>query len=119
MQATVLFQPFYIDTLIQIITLFELILISICSPPEDVLDLPNRPRPLAFDPDQHKILNSELKQLYTAITRARVNVWIFDEEPQSRAPMFEYFKARRLVQCMGAKEEPLSESELYSQVFSI
>ncbi|GFR81204.1 TPR and ankyrin repeat-containing protein 1-like, partial [Elysia marginata] len=80
-----------------------------------ILKMPDRPRPLAFDSDQHKLLSSELKHLYTAITRARVNVWIFDKDPGSRGPMFEYFKARKLVQCMGAKEEPLSENFIFAQ----
>jgi len=52
---------------------------------------------LKFDPNYHKILNSEFKNLYTAVTRARVNVWIFDENMDKRAPMFEYFKARKLT----------------------
>ena len=43
------------------------------------------------------MLNSELKYLYTALTRARVNVWIFDEDYTKRAPVFEYFKKRHLV----------------------
>lgn len=63
-----------------------------------VFEESNRPRPLAFDQNTHKVLNTELKQLYTAITRARVHVWIFDENEDNRAPMFEYFKARKLVQ---------------------
>ncbi|XP_076107040.1 uncharacterized protein LOC143075492 [Mytilus galloprovincialis] len=54
-------------------------------------------RPLTFDPKLHKVLNSELKQLYTAITRARVNVWIFDEDVEKRTPMFQYFTALGLV----------------------
>lgn len=70
----------------------------------DVLKLGDRPRPLAFDPNQHKVLNSELKQLYTAVTRARVNVWIFDEDPDKRAPMFEYFKARELTRNITVAE---------------
>ena len=44
----------------------------------DILREANRPHPLNFDPNLHKLLNSELKQLYTALTRARVNVWMFD-----------------------------------------
>ncbi|XP_072047467.1 TPR and ankyrin repeat-containing protein 1-like [Amphiura filiformis] len=56
------------------------------------MEAANRPRPLKFDPDQHKVLNSELKYLYTAITRARVNMWLFDEDEIKRAPMFEYFR---------------------------
>lgn len=54
-------------------------------------------RPLEFDPSKHKVLNSELKHLYTAITRARVNLWFFDEDKESRAPMFEYFQKLGLV----------------------
>ncbi|XP_059169711.1 TPR and ankyrin repeat-containing protein 1-like [Physella acuta] len=63
----------------------------------DLLKHANRPHPLDFDPNQHKILSSELKQLYTALTRARANVWIFDEDDKKRAPMFEYFRVRKLV----------------------
>lgn len=70
----------------------------------DVLKLGDRPRPLAFDPNQHKVLNSELKHLYTAVTRARVNVWIFDEDQDKRAPMFEYFKARKLTRNISCAE---------------
>uniref|UniRef100_A0A8C0ZF75 Tetratricopeptide repeat and ankyrin repeat containing 1 n=1 Tax=Cyanistes caeruleus TaxID=156563 RepID=A0A8C0ZF75_CYACU len=33
-----------------------------------------------FNVEMYKMLNGELKQLYTAITRARVNLWIFDED---------------------------------------
>ena len=54
-------------------------------------------RPLQFDPEKHKVLNSELKYLYTAITRARVNVWFFDEDEETRAPVFEYFQKLGLV----------------------
>ena len=70
----------------------------------DVFKETNRPRPLAFDSNKHKVLNTELKQLYTAITRARVHVWIFDESEDARAPMFEYFKARGLVQTVADSE---------------
>lgn len=72
--------------------------------PSDILQSEGRPRPLNFDPNVHKVLNSELKHLYTALTRARVNVWIFDEDGEKRAPMFEYFKVRKLVKCMQVEE---------------
>ncbi|KAL9962912.1 hypothetical protein ACROYT_G032063 [Oculina patagonica] len=55
-------------------------------------------RPLAFDPDKHKILNSELKQLYTAVTRARAKVWFFDEDEENRRPVFEYFEQLGLAE---------------------
>ncbi|XP_061181485.1 TPR and ankyrin repeat-containing protein 1-like [Saccostrea echinata] len=70
----------------------------------EVFKLADRPRPLAFDPNQHKVLNAELKHLYTAVTRARVNVWIFDEDMDKRAPMFEYFKARKLTRIITSSE---------------
>ncbi|XP_022098419.1 TPR and ankyrin repeat-containing protein 1-like [Acanthaster planci] len=60
-----------------------------------------RPRPLKFNRDEHKVLNSELKYLYTAITRARVNVWIFDEDETKRGPMFELFRCLKLVKGIG------------------
>ncbi|XP_045164107.2 TPR and ankyrin repeat-containing protein 1-like [Mercenaria mercenaria] len=75
-----------------------------------------RPRPLNFDPNLHRVLNSELKHLYTALTRARVNVWIFDEDMEKRAPMFEYFKARMLVKCMHVEE--INETSLSETVFA-
>jgi len=78
-----------------------------------VLQSENRPRPLQFDPNQHKVLNSELKQLYTALTRARVNVWIFDEDLDKRAPMFQYFKARKLVNSMEVTE--INEQSKYTR----
>lgn len=55
-------------------------------------------RPLEFDYNKHKLLNSELKKLYTAITRARVNVWIFDEDKKKRAPMFDFLMKKGLVE---------------------
>ena len=58
-------------------------------------------RPLAFSSEQHKILNSELKYLYTALTRARVNVWIYEEEEQTN-PMCDYFKALNLVKVINS-----------------
>ncbi|KAI0224964.1 TPR and ankyrin repeat-containing protein 1 [Lamellibrachia satsuma] len=83
-----------------------------------VVDSDDRPRPLTFDPDQHKVLNSELKYLYTALTRARVNVWIFDEDANARAPMFEYFRACHLVEVVAHEGADFSEQELPDRVFA-
>ncbi|XP_069814576.1 TPR and ankyrin repeat-containing protein 1 isoform X2 [Dendropsophus ebraccatus] len=69
------------------------------------------PRPLIGDPEMHKMLNGELKQLYTAITRARVNLWIFDENHEKRAPAFEYFKKGDFVQVVQTdKNKDLDDS---------
>ena len=69
-------------------------------------------RPLPFDPEKHKVLNSELKYLYTAITRARVNVWFFDEDKETRAPVFEYFQKLGLVKVVALSENEEGTSDL-------
>ncbi|NWW88824.1 TRNK1 protein, partial [Rhynochetos jubatus] len=58
-----------------------------------------------FNVEMYKMLNGELKQLYTAITRARVNLWIFDEDSDKRAPAFKYFIKREFVQVVKADEK--------------
>jgi tetratricopeptide (TPR) repeat protein len=44
----------------------------------------------------------ELKHLYTAITRARVRVIIYDQDIRKRAPMFYYLEKRQLVQTLAS-----------------
>ncbi|KAM6170370.1 TPR and ankyrin repeat-containing protein 1-like [Rhynchocyon petersi] len=61
-------------------------------------------RSLMLNPEMYKLLNGELKQLYTAITRARVNLWIFDENREKRAPAFKYFIGRDFVQVVKTDE---------------
>jgi hypothetical protein len=41
------------------------------------------------------------------LTRARVNVWIFDENEdfEGTRPMYEYFKARRVVKPIAITDE--------------
>ncbi|XP_033726508.1 TPR and ankyrin repeat-containing protein 1-like [Pecten maximus] len=84
----------------------------------DVLQQTNRPRALKFDASLHKVLNSELKHLYTAVTRARVNVWIFDEDQEKRAPMFEYFKARKLVKILNSTDVDEDSPETIGGMFA-
>lgn len=67
-------------------------------------------RPLDFDYNKHKLLNSELKKLYTAITRARVNVWIFDEDKKKRAPMFDFLVKKKLVDVARLGDGAVRES---------
>nr|XP_005600889.1 TPR and ankyrin repeat-containing protein 1 isoform X2 [Equus caballus] len=61
-------------------------------------------RSLMVNLEMYKLLNGELKQLYTAITRARVNLWIFDENPEKRAPAFKYFIRRDFVDVVKTDE---------------
>ena len=73
-------------------------------------------RPLEFDAAKHKVLNSEFKFLYTAITRARVNVWFFDEDEEARAPVFEYFQRLDLVRVIRMSGA-MSEAEQLTSMF--
>ncbi|XP_037004097.2 TPR and ankyrin repeat-containing protein 1 isoform X3 [Artibeus jamaicensis] len=65
---------------------------------------PSQGRSHLANPEMHKLLNGELKQLYTAITRARANLWIFDENPEKRAPAFRYFIRGDFVQVVKTDE---------------
>ena len=54
-------------------------------------------RPLVFDAAQHVVLSEELKHLYTAITRAKNAVVIYDSNPKKRAPFFYYLRTLKLA----------------------
>ena len=66
-------------------------------------------RPLKFNPMEHSILLSELKHLYTALTRARCRIIVFDEDHQKRAPMFELFERSGLMKVTTIEEEGSQE----------
>lgn len=61
-------------------------------------------RPLAFDGQAHVMLSEELKHLYTALTRAKNNIVIFDRSPAKRAPFYHYLRrlgmARVVLGCV-------------------
>ncbi|GIL86670.1 hypothetical protein Vretifemale_14923 [Volvox reticuliferus] len=56
---------------------------------------PGSVRPLNFNERSHVLLAEELKHLYTALTRAKNNVVIFDRNPTKRAPFY------HLLQSLG------------------
>ncbi|NXI89977.1 TRNK1 protein, partial [Psophia crepitans] len=68
-----------------------------------------------FNVEMYKMLNGELKQLYTAITRARVNLWIFDEDSDKRAPAFKYFIKREFVQVVKADEKKDLDDSMFAK----
>ncbi|XP_053570435.1 LOW QUALITY PROTEIN: TPR and ankyrin repeat-containing protein 1-like [Bombina bombina] len=70
-------------------------------------------RPFTLNPEMHKLLNGELKQLYTAITRARVNLWIFDENLEKRAPAFEYFIKGNFVKVVQTGEKKALDDNMF------
>jgi len=73
-------------------------------------------RQLDFDVERHKILESELKMLYTAITRARVNVFIAESDPDLSRPMFEYFARRRVVEVATANKTNMSSVRVFGKM---
>ncbi|WOL05870.1 hypothetical protein Cni_G14601 [Canna indica] len=52
----------------------------------------------SFEPEQHNILCSELKQLYVAITRTKQRLWICENSDEYSKPMFDYWKKLCLIQ---------------------
>ncbi|NXV83306.1 TRNK1 protein, partial [Atlantisia rogersi] len=68
-----------------------------------------------FNVEMYKLLNGELKQLYTAITRARVNLWIFDEDSDKRAPAFKYFIKRGFVEVVKADEKKDLDDSMFAK----
>ena len=56
------------------------------------------PRAEHFDARKHSLLNEELKMLYTAVTRARVKVVIYDRHREKRAPMFHFLLRKGLAE---------------------
>ncbi|MEW5318036.1 MAG: hypothetical protein WDW38_009289 [Sanguina aurantia] len=54
-------------------------------------------RELAFDAEKHLLLAEELKHLYTAITRAKNNVVIFDSNEAKRQPFYNLLQRRGLA----------------------
>ncbi|XP_039192831.1 TPR and ankyrin repeat-containing protein 1 isoform X2 [Crotalus tigris] len=76
-------------------------------------DVVAKRRHSVLNPEMYKMLNGELKQLYTAITRARVNLWIFDENCDRRAPAFQYFIKREFVQVVKKDENKKFEDSMF------
>ena len=77
-------------------------------------------RHLAFDAEQHKTLETELKILYTAITRARVNVFIAEMDSSLCQPMFNYFRQRKLVDFVYSDDpKGLSSLPVFGQIDTV
>ncbi|KAJ3410746.1 recombinase rad51 [Chytridiales sp. JEL 0842] len=51
----------------------------------------------SFSEEKHNILSVELKILYTAITRARQRLWIFDADEDAREAIFDYWYSLNLI----------------------
>ena len=88
--------------------------------PELVKDKTFEPRvhPLQFEMAHHKSLNAELKYLYTAITRAKHHIWIYEDSPPDELPMLEYWCRRDVIQVVsgvGDSQVPISYSSSSTQ----
>ncbi|KAI3883202.1 hypothetical protein MKX03_017662 [Papaver bracteatum] len=58
----------------------------------------------SFSQTKHKMLCSELKQLYVAVTRTRQRLWICENEGEFSKPIFDYWKKLCLVQVRQVDE---------------
>ncbi|KAJ3245094.1 hypothetical protein HDU78_009933 [Chytriomyces hyalinus] len=50
-----------------------------------------------FDVEKHNILSAELKILYTAVTRARSRLWVFEKDSKKSDPLFKIWHTKNLV----------------------
>ena len=50
--------------------------------------------------------------MYTAVTRAKCNLWIYDSDKKKRAPIFDYWHKRGLVEVVGKNVEGKSQDSL-------
>ncbi len=69
-----------------------------------------------------KILETELKMLYTAITRARVNVFFAETKSDMSTPMFDYFKRRRVVDVVkkeNSKDIEVSNVAIFGKMSTV
>jgi tetratricopeptide (TPR) repeat protein len=64
------------------------------------------PKYPAFSVEKHSILSSELKQLYVGVTRARQDLFFFDESAELCKPMFDYWESRKLVRTVTSIGDP-------------
>ena len=78
------------------------------------LDITARSRFNNFDIEQHKSLNAELKYLYTAVTRAKGSLWIYDSDDKVRCPMMIYWHKRDLVEVVSTLMELKEVTEKFS-----
>lgn len=53
---------------------------------------------------ESKSLNAELKLLYTAITRAKQKLWIYDSNSDKRRPVFNYWERSELVEIISTSQ---------------
>ncbi|XP_026447497.1 TPR and ankyrin repeat-containing protein 1-like [Papaver somniferum] len=58
----------------------------------------------SFSQTKHKMLCSELKQLYVSVTRTRQRLWICENEGEFSKPIFDYWKKLCLVQVRKVDE---------------
>ncbi len=62
------------------------------------MDVAGMLRALALNRYEHHLFCEELKHLYTAVTRARVRLVIYEKDMRKRTPMFCFLKGTRLVE---------------------
>ena len=61
-------------------------------------------RPVKFDQNQHRCINAELKYFYTAVTRAKCNLWIYDTDPAKHSPMYYFLMKKGFVQSLSVSD---------------
>ena len=72
------------------------------------------PRGVIFNEGRHKSLNAELKYLYTAVTRAKCNLWIYNSD--KNVPVFDYWQKRGLIKVVGTEQGQGQHSFIFASI---
>ena len=67
-----------------------------------------------FDEAKHRLLCSELKQLYVAITRTKQRLWILEDADEICIPMFDYWKLIQSVEVRKLDDFFVNENKVTS-----
>lgn len=80
------------------------------------LDSPSvkQPHPLQFMEEKHKQLNSELKHLYTAITRTKTKLWIYESGSKHDPALYYWQQCGSLVKLVDVQEFSQKSDEIFA-----
>lgn len=70
-----------------------------------------KPHPLEFQEEKYKQLNTEMKHLYTAITRTKSKLWIYEEESKYLPVLYYWQKHGQLVKVVNKEMFTSSDQE--------
>ena len=78
-----------------------------------------KPHPLEFDEMKHKQLNSELKHLYTAITRTKSKLWLYESGQKHQPAVYYWQDCHQLVKVVPREELTKNSDEIFASASTL